>query len=159
MTSKAFDNGGCLAARFTSHPEGLLPVQDIFQKAADAIASCNCEEGCIKCTTSVAFVHSRSSQFYPKGIASTACKEKNEVHSKIGALVIIRDILGQLIDVKDIPDQQPSRGHVDSIVVAHPVKAAEGVTVEHMHTREHTHAIEPTQAFEDTDEQKRYEEI
>ncbi|KAL1683546.1 hypothetical protein EV122DRAFT_286287 [Schizophyllum commune] len=116
VTSKAFDN-----------------VQDIFQKAADAIASCNCEEGCIKC------------------IASTACKEKNEVHSKIGALVIIRDILGQLTDVKDIPDQQPSRGHVDSIVVAHPVKAAEGVTVEHTHTHEHTHTIEHTHAFEDTD--------
>ncbi|KAI5835646.1 P-loop containing nucleoside triphosphate hydrolase protein [Schizophyllum commune Tattone D] len=118
VTSKAFDN-----------------VQDIFQKAAAAIASCNCEEGCIKC------------------IASTACKEKNEVHSKIGALVIIRDILGQLTDIEHIPDQKPSRGHVDSIVVAHPVKAAEGVTVEHTHTHaiEHTHASEPTHAFEDTD--------
>ncbi|KAL1758264.1 hypothetical protein FB107DRAFT_207459 [Schizophyllum commune] len=116
VTSKAFDN-----------------VQDIFQKAADAIASCNCEEGCIKC------------------IASTACKEKNEVHSKIGALVIIRDILGQLIDVKDIPDQQPSRGHVDSIVVAHPVKAAEGVTVEHTHAIEHTDIDEQKPSIEHTD--------
>ncbi|KAL1746966.1 P-loop containing nucleoside triphosphate hydrolase protein [Schizophyllum fasciatum] len=95
VTSKAFDN-----------------VQDIFQKAANAIETCNCEQGCIKC------------------IASTACKEKNEVHSKIGALVIIRDILGQLTDIAHIPDQRPNRTH-DSIVVAHPVKAAEGVAIEH----------------------------
>ncbi|TRM57588.1 P-loop containing nucleoside triphosphate hydrolase protein [Schizophyllum amplum] len=95
VTSKAFDN-----------------VQDTFQKACNAIQSCNCEDGCIKC------------------IASPACSEKNAVHSKIGALIIIREILGHPNDIALIPDQPPTRAH-NTIVVAQPVKAADGVTVEH----------------------------
>ncbi|KAF7311613.1 DEAD H helicase [Mycena kentingensis (nom. inval.)] len=62
-------------------------VSDLLVKAERTVGECGCEEGCANC------------------IHSPSCKEKNVISSKLGALVILRGILGIPIDPNTIPLQ------------------------------------------------------
>ncbi|KAF7359385.1 P-loop containing nucleoside triphosphate hydrolase protein [Mycena sanguinolenta] len=87
-------------------------VHELLCKAEQKISSCTCEEGCTEC------------------IHSSACREKNEVTSKLGALLVLRGILDIAVDPDSIPIQnEMDIGH-DTIV--HPAGVGElaGVTVE-----------------------------
>ena len=65
------------------------------------------------------------------GIISSSCKEFNKVRSKVGALIILRDILGKPIDINDLPDfvRNDTDAH-QSIVEAPSVGRVQGVKVE-----------------------------
>lgn len=64
------------------------------------------------------------------GILSPACKENNAVHSKLGALIVLKGILALNIDVKEISKETgPMRG-LPTIVEAGPVPVISGVEVE-----------------------------
>jgi len=62
------------------------------------------------------------------GVQSPSCREGNEVSSKIGALIILKGILGLAMDADGIAPQQDV-GH-GTIVVASSVRAVEGIQVE-----------------------------
>lgn len=62
------------------------------------------------------------------GVQSPACKEGNKVCSKIGALVVMQDILGLDVDAEAIPFQ--GDGAWNTIVEAPSVRNAEGIEVE-----------------------------
>jgi len=63
------------------------------------------------------------------GVQSSVCKEKNEVSSKIGALLIIKGVLGLPIDIDAIPAQQ-GRILPDTIIEAESVGVALGNVIE-----------------------------
>lgn len=67
------------------------------------------------------------------GVQSPSCKEGNKVSSKLGALLILKGILGMEIDPDSVPyeiDDRPGpQGH-DSIVDASPVRTTGDVEVE-----------------------------
>ena len=65
------------------------------------------------------------------GVVSPSCKEGNLVSSKAGALVIIKALLGQPIDI-DLLDRQSGQSQPlhDTVVEAITVRVAEGVEVE-----------------------------
>ncbi|KAJ7184209.1 P-loop containing nucleoside triphosphate hydrolase protein [Mycena filopes] len=60
-------------------------VHNLLRKAEETISTCACEDGCAKC------------------IHSGACREKNEVSSKLGALLVLRGILDIAIDINTSP--------------------------------------------------------
>ncbi|CAK5264861.1 unnamed protein product [Mycena citricolor] len=66
------------------------------------------------------------------GVYSPACKEKNSVASKLGALIVLRGILGIFIDAAAIPEQDSDAD--DSIVPASGVGAITDVLVETYNT-------------------------
>ncbi|KAJ7632232.1 P-loop containing nucleoside triphosphate hydrolase protein [Roridomyces roridus] len=86
-------------------------VHELLCKAEQAIGACACDFGCTKC------------------IHSARCKEKNEVSSKLGALLVIRGLLGIDVDPDSIPGQDAEEGH-DTIVAPLGVGAMTGVKVE-----------------------------
>ncbi|KAJ6500440.1 DEAD H helicase [Mycena sanguinolenta] len=89
-------------------------VHELLCKAEQKISACTCEDGCTEC----------------QGIHSSACREKNEVTSKLGALLVLRGILDIAVDPDSIPIQnEMDIGH-DTII--HPAGVGElaGVTVE-----------------------------
>jgi hypothetical protein len=70
------------------------------------------------------------------GVESAFCKEHNEVCSKMGALAILKGILGIVFDPAILQATDPSDSDVfdkqdtfDTIVSATPVLATGGVTV------------------------------
>jgi len=86
-------------------------VHEILEEAWNTVRTCNCEAGCVTC------VH------------SLACREGNLVCSKIGALLVLQNILGLGIDPTSVPFQSGSL-ESDTIVEASTVRAVEGVQVE-----------------------------
>ena len=68
------------------------------------------------------------------GVRSAACKEGNEVCSKIGAHIILRAILSLEIHPDSVPVQSGGRAAFNTIVAASGVRIAEGVTVEAVET-------------------------
>ncbi|KAJ7771770.1 hypothetical protein B0H16DRAFT_1660723 [Mycena metata] len=77
-----------------------------------AITACACEDGCAKC------------------IHSAACREKNEVSSKLGALLVLRGILDIPVDPATIPTQTDAQIGHDTIVEPPGVGVITGVSVE-----------------------------
>lgn len=95
---------GGVAAKAFDH------ASDFLIHALEAVTSCDCLEGCEKC------------------ILSGLCRKGNEVMSKRGALVILRDILGiPLGEPEPIEDVDP---RPLTVIEAPSVGIAEGVVVE-----------------------------
>ncbi|KAJ6618312.1 DEAD/H helicase [Mycena sp. CBHHK59/15] len=86
-------------------------VHELLCKAEQTVGTCTCQTGCTKC------------------IHSGACREKNEISSKLGALIVLKGILGIHVDPDSIPVQSEEMGH-DTIVDAPGVGAIPGVSVE-----------------------------
>jgi DEAD/DEAH box helicase domain-containing protein len=93
-------------------------VSTILNQALEATESCECEEGCVQC------------------VQSPRCKENNTVSSKLGALVVLKTILGLVIDWDTIIPTAIDDGRggdfrfEDTIVEAQGVGVVEGVVVE-----------------------------
>ncbi|KAF8350877.1 P-loop containing nucleoside triphosphate hydrolase protein [Amanita rubescens] len=100
----AIRKGGGVAVKAFDH------VRDLLEKADAAIEECLCSEGCQRC------VH------------SPACKENNEVSSKLGATLIIKTLLGRQIDPQRVPEQPEIYG-LETIVAAATVRGV-GIEVE-----------------------------
>ncbi|KAF8475426.1 P-loop containing nucleoside triphosphate hydrolase protein [Gautieria morchelliformis] len=96
---------GGVAAKAFDH------VSSLVHQAFETVESCPCEEGCVKC------------------VDSPACRERNDVSSKIGAQVILRGVLGLAIDLGAIPDVDPDLVP-ETVVEAETVWAVNGVRVE-----------------------------
>ncbi|KAK2467067.1 hypothetical protein APHAL10511_001325 [Amanita phalloides] len=86
-------------------------VRDLLEKADAAIQHCCCSQGCKQC------------------VQSPMCKENNEVCSKLGAMLIIRTLLGREIDPLQIPEQDEIYG-LDTIVAATTVRSVGVIEVE-----------------------------
>lgn len=65
-----------------------------------------------------------------QGVDSPACKEHNEVSSKLGAQVILRGILGLSLGLSDFPDVDDSEAVAETVIDAESVGAIEGIEVE-----------------------------
>ncbi|KAF7338638.1 DEAD/H helicase [Mycena venus] len=91
-------------------------VHELLCKAEQTISTCTCEDGCTKC------------------IYSSACREKNEVASKLGALLVLRGILDIPVDPDSVPIQNEMEIGHDTIVEPAGVGAITGVTVERANT-------------------------
>lgn len=64
-----------------------------------------------------------------KGIQITQCKESNAVSSKIGAIIILRGVLGRSVHPEDIPNaEEPIVS--ETVIAATHVKASGDVVVE-----------------------------
>ncbi|KAG5645882.1 hypothetical protein DXG03_005029 [Asterophora parasitica] len=85
-------------------------VNELLQKACKAIETCDCVEGCAAC------------------VQSPACREGNLVCSKIGALLVIKCILGLEINEDSVPFQDVV-AH-DTVVEAESVRIIDDVQVE-----------------------------
>ncbi|KAG7092162.1 hypothetical protein E1B28_008531 [Marasmius oreades] len=89
-------------------------VNNLLNKARNAIETCGCSEGCTKC------------------VLSPGCREANKVNSKAGALAVLKGILNVYIDPDTIPfetDERALGGH-DSIVYASPVHSRANISIE-----------------------------
>lgn len=64
------------------------------------------------------------------GIHSAKCKEENKVSSKLGALLVIRGLLGLEINPDSIPEGVDEETGFDTIVEADYVRPVDGVEVE-----------------------------
>jgi len=65
------------------------------------------------------------------GVLSPSCREHNEVHSKLGAQIILQAILGLEIDTDRIPRQVGLDGPWSTTIVeASRVRQADGVQIE-----------------------------
>ncbi|KAJ7261398.1 DEAD/H helicase [Mycena haematopus] len=91
-------------------------VHELLAKAEQTISTCTCEDGCTEC------------------IHSSACREKNEVASKLGALLVLRGILSIAVDPDSIPIQNEMEIGHDTIVVPAGVGELAGVSVEQANT-------------------------
>ncbi|KAF8184950.1 P-loop containing nucleoside triphosphate hydrolase protein [Mycena galopus ATCC 62051] len=87
-------------------------VHELLCMAEQRVSACTCEDGCTEC------------------IHSSACREKNEVSSKLGALIVLRGILGVEVDPDRIPIQSEMEIGHDTIVEPVGVGALTGVKVE-----------------------------
>ncbi|RPD79912.1 P-loop containing nucleoside triphosphate hydrolase protein [Lentinus tigrinus ALCF2SS1-7] len=88
-------------------------VNSILRDAHDRVETCDCEEGCAAC------------------VDSPSCKEGNLVSSKMGALIILKALLGLPIDVDLIRQQSDTVSDAfNTVVEATSVRVAEGVEVE-----------------------------
>ncbi|EJF65709.1 P-loop containing nucleoside triphosphate hydrolase protein [Dichomitus squalens LYAD-421 SS1] len=88
-------------------------VNDILRDAHDRVESCDCDEGCTAC------------------VVSSSCKEGNVVSSKVGALIVLKALLGQPIDVDLLEEGlEENQAIYDTVVEATSVRLAEGVEVE-----------------------------
>ncbi|KAH7910172.1 hypothetical protein BJ138DRAFT_1153504 [Hygrophoropsis aurantiaca] len=102
----AAENSGISAKAFDH-------ASDTLRRAHDAVEMCNCATGCITC------------------IYSARCKENNTVASKIGALLILRSLLGLDINPNDIPVQGESfTESFETIEETDYIRAVDGVEVE-----------------------------
>jgi DEAD/DEAH box helicase domain-containing protein len=63
------------------------------------------------------------------GVDSPACREGNEVSSKLGAQIIFRGLLGLTIDLDAMPDIDPGSAP-ETVIEAESVQAIDGVEVE-----------------------------
>ncbi|KAJ7090229.1 P-loop containing nucleoside triphosphate hydrolase protein [Mycena belliarum] len=87
-------------------------VYELLCKAEQEVRTCDCDEGCPNC------------------ILSARCKERNEVSSKLGALLVLQGILDITVNPDCIPTQTvPQIGH-DTIVEPPGVGVMTGVSVE-----------------------------
>lgn len=102
----AIGKGGCVTAKAFDEAKSIL------DKAHLAIQNCQCENGCTRC------------------VQSTFCKEGNKVCSKLGAEIILKQILGLDINKEGIPYRTDPLPH-NTIVEAFPVSVADGVNVEY----------------------------
>jgi len=66
---------------------------------------------------------------HPVGIHSPACRENNEVCSKLGASLIIKSLLGHPIDPQQVPEQNAMYG-LNTVAIAQSVPAVENLAVE-----------------------------
>ncbi|ETW85689.1 hypothetical protein HETIRDRAFT_308737, partial [Heterobasidion irregulare TC 32-1] len=101
--------GGGVAAKAFDH------VSDILRHACETVETCECEtdEGCANC------------------IASAYCQEKNIVASKLGALILLKDILNIPIQADVIPLQfKDTDEEHQTIVPAWDVRSQQGVEIE-----------------------------
>ncbi|THH10992.1 hypothetical protein EW146_g8195 [Bondarzewia mesenterica] len=101
--------GGSIAANAFDH------ASEILHRAHETVESCNCQldTGCANC------------------IASPYCSEKNIVASKLGASIVLKDILNIPIDANVIPFQFTTTDEEhQTIVAASEVRRQEGVEVE-----------------------------
>ncbi|KZV84071.1 hypothetical protein EXIGLDRAFT_727691, partial [Exidia glandulosa HHB12029] len=87
-------------------------ISDLVHSAYEVVESCECKEGCIKC------------------IHSPSCKESNEVSSKIGALLVLRGLLGLAIESDNVPDLSDEGRFPETIVVADVVDVVSNIEVE-----------------------------
>ncbi|KDQ19633.1 hypothetical protein BOTBODRAFT_28200 [Botryobasidium botryosum FD-172 SS1] len=101
----ACGKGGGVAAKAFDH------ISPLLRQALDSVEACSCEDGCLSC------------------ILSSSCSEKNIKGSKIGAILILKVLLGRPIDWDTQPAVGPPTGH-DRITDAEEVGAVEGVVVE-----------------------------
>ncbi|KAI0340501.1 DEAD/H helicase [Trametopsis cervina] len=97
-------NGG-VASKAFDH------VSEILHQAHDTTEACSCEEGCALC------------------IVSPNCRENNLVSSKRGALIVLKALLGQPIDIDLLVPAENAPQH-ETVVAAEPVRAIEGVQIE-----------------------------
>ncbi|KIK06641.1 hypothetical protein K443DRAFT_129904 [Laccaria amethystina LaAM-08-1] len=102
----AIGKGGCVTARAFDESKSIL------DKARLAIQNCQCENGCTRCVRSI------------------FCKEGNKVCSKLGAELILKQILGLDINQDGIPYRMDPLPH-NTIVEAFPVSVADGVNIEY----------------------------
>ncbi|TFY81755.1 hypothetical protein EWM64_g2254 [Hericium alpestre] len=102
------DKGGGFTAKAFDHTSELL------RHALDVVSSCDCQDGCATC------------------IAGPYCEERNEVSSKIGAVVVLKDILNVDIDWDSIEYQVSEGANFPTIVEAEviPIRPVEGIVVE-----------------------------
>lgn len=70
-----------------------------------------------------------SSRFIPSGVQSSACKEANQVSSKLGAKVIVMGTLGHEINAEVIPFQPQLYPLAETIVEAQSVRTVDNVEV------------------------------
>jgi len=87
-------------------------VSDTLHDAVNAVEACPCETGCTKC------------------VVSPSCRENNLVSSKVGALVVLKAILNQPIDVDLIESQAEGYDAYDTIIEAPNVPLSQGVEIE-----------------------------
>ncbi|KAG6013684.1 hypothetical protein E4U54_006446 [Claviceps lovelessii] len=80
-------------------------IDHLLQMALRRVEACTCQLGCIEC------------------VASTLCKQSNEVMSKAGCRVIIRSLLDLEIDIDGLPmgPENLSPIGVETIILAQPV--------------------------------------
>ncbi|KAF8316647.1 P-loop containing nucleoside triphosphate hydrolase protein [Clavulina sp. PMI_390] len=99
--------GGGVCAKAFDH------MTDLLEQALDVIEKCRCEddEGCAAC------------------VKMASCKESNAVASKIGALLILRAVLGRPIDWEDVPYAENFAMN-ETVVAASAVKTLGEVQVE-----------------------------
>ena len=108
----------------------ILSVTDLLHQALSDIEKCDCtdDEGCPSCelrrdTFCIFQLTARV------GTRMASCKESNAVASKLGAIVILRGVLGLSTSPDDIPDS----GEVEvleTVVTASAVRTLGDVAVE-----------------------------
>ncbi|KAK3688154.1 P-loop containing nucleoside triphosphate hydrolase protein [Podospora appendiculata] len=84
-------------------------VDVLLRQALERVAGCCCAAGCVEC------------------VCSEMCKEANEVMSKAGSEVILKSLLGEAIEVDQLPmgPEETSPMGVETVVVARPVPGRE----------------------------------
>lgn len=87
-------------------------VQSILEQASDVVTNCPCDDGCTKC------------------VQSTSCKEANQVSSKLGALIILKGLLGRDLNYTHETLHENIYAGPETIVDAPPVLAAPGIEIE-----------------------------
>ncbi|KAF8894415.1 P-loop containing nucleoside triphosphate hydrolase protein [Infundibulicybe gibba] len=109
---KAFDNGLLLSlVLILQLLNPAWKVNNFLAEACGIIEACRCDHGCTHC------------------VQSPACREGNEVSSKLGARLILQGLLGTRINPDEI---SPLSGIValDTITDALPVRVIEGLRIE-----------------------------
>ncbi|KAJ6606558.1 P-loop containing nucleoside triphosphate hydrolase protein [Mycena vulgaris] len=91
-------------------------VHELLCKAEERVRMCSCENGCSQC------------------IHSGACREKNEVATKLGALLVLQGILDIRVNPDNIPVQTDAQIGHDTIVEPPGVGVMTGVSVERAYT-------------------------
>ncbi|KAK2589664.1 ATP-dependent 3'-5' DNA helicase [Conoideocrella luteorostrata] len=99
--AKGGTNGSGISTKAFDHIDHLLRM------ALRRVEACACQRGCVEC------------------VASTVCKESNEVISKAGCRVILRSLLNLDINVDDLPmgPEEFSPMGIETVVLAQPVPA------------------------------------
>lgn len=82
-------------------------IDHLLNMALQRVEACQCERGCVEC------------------VASTLCRESNEVMSKAGCRVVLRSLLNVEVDVDDLPmgPEEFSPVGIETIVPAQPIPA------------------------------------
>jgi DEAD/DEAH box helicase domain-containing protein len=112
-----------------------VPVHELLSKAEQTVSTCTCEGGCTKCEQSSSTVRFRGAYLVLSlGIHSSACREKNEISSKLGALLVLRGVLDIHVDPDSIPIQTEEQIGHDTIVEPPGVGTMAGVSVERAST-------------------------
>lgn len=107
----------------------IKAVHELLCKAEQAVETCPCDTGCTKCG-GLAFFPFNKIYITFAGIHSGSCREKNEVTSKLGALIVLKGLLGIEVDPDTIPIQTDELVGHDTIVEPPGVGAMAGVSVE-----------------------------